>query len=464
MTTLHITNAVADKYLKALDSGEAIDGDPSFRATLDAGREFALRDSKLGGFVLRMRASSKPVYIYIYRTAATAENPKRRQTKIKIGRPSTKFTAETARKAAAALQSKVEQALDPVAEKRGYVATGERTLAYAVPFFVGFREKQHKAGGLTLQNWKTECLHLGAPAAERTDREPQYFEVLHDVPLTMIKTSDVQHVLEDIAEEHGPACAVKARRTLSQFFDFCGTRSPAIGAANFMPENLINPVKRAANPAKDHDAEEGAVLTGRELGAVLRNCNYSSGDFGAIVQLLAYTGKRRCEIAKLRWSEIDFEAGEFTIPKERSKNGKPDAVPMSPQVVAILRSVEERKGRQRDLLFGRAVAGFSNFSKPKKALDRWVRRELPEVQDWNLHHLRHTLRSTLANAELFDPTKLPISENVLEKLLNHKLRGIAGVYNKHLYLGERRTLLNAWANYLDRHVDPSSVVVQLRRA
>ncbi|MDZ4821589.1 MAG: site-specific integrase, partial [Planctomycetota bacterium] len=39
--------------------------------------------------------------------------------------------------------------------------------------------------------------------------------------------------------------------------------------------------------------------------------------------------------------------------------------------------------------------------------------------------------------------------DVIEKALNHSMRGIRGVYNVARYAEQRREMLQAWADYLD---------------
>ena len=51
------------------------------------------------------------------------------------------------------------------------------------------------------------------------------------------------------------------------------------------------------------------------------------------------TGQRRDEVARMTWSEVDLEARLWTLPKERSKNGKPHDIPLSEPAVAILESL-----------------------------------------------------------------------------------------------------------------------------
>jgi integrase len=78
---------------------------------------------------------------------------------------------------------------------------------------------------------------------------------------------------------------------------------------------------------------------------------------GRIVRLLILTGQRRDEVAAMTWKEIDFDTALWTIPKQRSKNGREHEVPLSLRAVEILKSIPRRDDQA--LLFGEGVGEFS---------------------------------------------------------------------------------------------------------
>jgi integrase len=93
---------------------------------------------------------------------------------------------------------------------------------------------------------------------------------------------------------------------------------------------------------------------------------------------------------------------------------------------------------------------ISGFSKAKVRLDK-----LSEVTDWRLHDLRRTATTGMA--------KMGIAPHVVDRILNHTagtIQGVAAVYNRHAYLDERRTALEAWARRVDALVNgtPANLV------
>ena len=74
--------------------------------------------------------------------------------------------------------------------------------------------------------------------------------------------------------------------------------------------------------------------------------------------------------------------------------------------------------------------------------------ELSGVSSWTLHDLRRTAASSMAEM------KAPL--HVIEFVLNHstsQLSGIAGVYNRHQYLPEKKQALEDWGAYVAGSVE-----------
>ena len=159
------------------------------------------------------------------------------------------------------------------------------------------------------------------------------------------------------------------------------------------------------------------------------------------MRLLILTGQRRAEIGDLAWLEIDFEKRQAELPEHRTKNGRPHVVPLGPQALAILKSTTQDNGRE--LVFGIGAGGFSGWSKAKEELDARIvaarkkagtKKPMPL---WVLHDLRRSFVTHIGEQRFAQP-------HVIEAIVNHisgAKAGVAGVYNKALYLDERRHAL-----------------------
>src|SRR3954469_8810710 len=130
------------------------------------------------------------------------------------------------------------------------------------------------------------------------------------------------------------------------------------------------------------------VLTDVELASVLLAARAMGGPYGAIVEMLALTGQRREEVARMTWAEVDLVRRLWTLPGTRTKNGKPHAVQLSLAAVAVIHAQQ----RFSTLVFpaggGRAVSQFSIEKRRLVALSG--------VLGWRLPGLRRTMVSGMA--------------------------------------------------------------------
>jgi integrase len=205
---------------------------------------------------------------------------------------------------------------------------------------------------------------------------------------------------------------------------------------NWAVENDIivsSPVAGVRPPSQEKSRDR--VLTDDELIKIWRAA--PEGPFGGIVKLAILTGQRRTEVSQMEWAEI---AGDtWTLPKERTKNGRQHEVPLSRQAKAVLENLPRISDR---FVFSYDTTPFNGFSKSKARLDK-----ASGVVNWTIHDLRRTTASGLA--------KLGVSLVVIEKILNHvsgSLAGIVGVYQRHEFADEKRAGLQQWADHVERLV------------
>jgi integrase len=177
------------------------------------------------------------------------------------------------------------------------------------------------------------------------------------------------------------------------------------------------------------------VLDDEELARVILAARQIGGPYGGIVELLALTGQRREEVARLQWEELDLARLIWTIPKSRTKNSKAHVVHLSEQSLAVLK----RADRNGPLVFSLLGAKpFQKFSRAKRVLD-----QLSGVTGWRLHDLRRTCVSGMA--------RLGVAPHVADKILNHQsgtISGVAAVYQRHEFLAERRAALDLWGAHV----------------
>jgi integrase len=95
---------------------------------------------------------------------------------------------------------------------------------------------------------------------------------------------------------------------------------------------------------------------------------------------------------------------------------------------------------------GRGAGPLYSFSQRKRELD--AKLKLPpwelEMPPWVLHDLRRTARSLMSRAG--------VSREHAERVLDHAIRGVEGVYDRHKYSDEKADALNRLAVLVERIV------------
>jgi integrase len=258
--------------------------------------------------------------------------------------------------------------------------------------------------------------------------------------------ADIVDVLDGQVAARTLTKANSTRAVLHLFFGWCQRR----GVIDHNPVTIIDrPAPRAARER---------VLDDGEL-ALLWQAAGEDRIFGGLYKFLALTGQRRDEARGATWDEIDFDAALWTIPGSRTKNGKTHHVPLSPQALALLKSLP-RIGRRPNLIFTTTGATMvSGLSRAKDRLDARIlelareRDPAARVAPFVLHDLRRTCATGLQ--------RLGVRLEVIEKILNHSggsFAGVVGIYQRHEFADEKRAALDAWGAHVEALVasDPTS--------
>jgi integrase len=359
-------------------------------------------DDALIGFGLRVRRGSGDRIIRNWIIQYRAHGRARRMI---VGSAET-LTAAKAREQARKLLAEVELGGDPQAAKSERREKDTLSLRAIVRDFLA-----QKSG-----------VKPGTMRMLRTYLEgPLYLKPLHSVPVDRIKTKDVAARLLAVAKTSGTPTALGLRSAVSSLFTW----------ALMMGLIEHNPVIGSFKPPQPESRDR--VLTNAELAAIWQAL--ADDDYGKIIKLLILTGCRRAEIGGMRWPEFDFAKSTWTLPKERSKNGLPHTLPITPLMREIVGSVLVRNGV--DVLFGRN--GFTAWGNGKDDLDE----KLADFAPWTIHDIRRSVASGMGD--------IGIQPHIIEEILNHRSghrRGVAGVYNRSPYEREVRDALLRWSDHV----------------
>jgi integrase len=161
------------------------------------------------------------------------------------------------------------------------------------------------------------------------------------------------------------------------------------------------------------------------------------------------TAQRGGEVIKMRWRDLDLQAGWWTIPGEFAKNGRAHRVPLVREAIALIKAQQkdhdDQPGRddeskdddQSEFVF--VGSGASVRDRAKKAPSR-IARVLKF--DFRGHDLRRTAATKMAEAG--------VPRQHISAVLNHVEGGasVTRVYDRYSYDAEKRKALETWARTL----------------
>lgn len=175
------------------------------------------------------------------------------------------------------------------------------------------------------------------------------------------------------------------------------------------------------------------------------------------LQLSALLFQRPGNIRQMEWAWVDLEKGLVTIPSQDMKrtlhqkiNGRPHFVPLAPQATAALKEIRPLTGHGR-YVFPSLRTGERPMS--DNTVNAALRRMGFNKDEMSAHGFRAMARTLIVE-------RLPgISADVIEAQLAHGKSGPLGMaYDRAEFMEQRRKMMIAWANYLDRLTNGADVV------
>lgn len=265
------------------------------------------------------------------------------------------------------------------------------------------------------------------------------FPRIGELEVDKITPIDVLNIIRKIEER-------RAFETASRVLNICSQVLKYAVACALIPSDPCRDLKGALVP---HKKGKLAALTNPvEVGALMRAIDDYKGSAIVRSALLfsALTFCRPGEIRHAEWCEIDFCSAMWTIPAEKMKIREEHKVPLSKQAVHVLNEIKPLTGNGRFIFHGQR-------SKERPLSEVGVISALRIMgyskEQMTAHGFRSTA-STLLN-------EMGYKFDVIEAQLAHRGHDrIRAIYNRAEYMDERRQLMQAWADYLDRLKDTNS--------
>lgn len=184
-----------------------------------------------------------------------------------------------------------------------------------------------------------------------------------------------------------------------------------------------------------------AVTEPKQVANLLRAMNGYTGSLivGYALRLAPLVFVRPGELRKAEWAEIDFETAEWRYIV--TKTNTPHIVPLSQQAMDILTDAKAISGDGRYVFPG---ARSNGRPMSDNAILAAMRRLGIEKDEMTGHGFRAMARTILDEVLGFRP-------DIIEHQLAHAVRDPNGrAYNRTAHLPERRKMMQAWADYLDK--------------
>lgn len=252
-----------------------------------------------------------------------------------------------------------------------------------------------------------------------------------------VKPRHIDDMLKKIVDRGAPTIATDVLRWTRRIFDY--------GIKRHTLE--INPCSAfEVSDAGGKEISRDRWLTRDELILLflaMRTAKGFSRQNEVTFKLLLVLCVRKMELCAARWEEFDLDGAIWHLPEERSKNGDAIDIPLPPPAVEWLRELYTSSCNSAWVLPARKMQNrmipHIQESTLPVALAK-VRVEIPEVPNFTIHDFRRTARTHLA--------ALGVDPVVAERCLNHRIKGVEGIYNRHQYFNERKAALTQWANLL----------------
>ncbi|OAH95433.1 integrase [Proteus mirabilis] len=331
--------------------------------------------------------------------------------------------------------------------------TKELSARVSLGYDVAMEKKERKAKALAKIESEKNAIKLSDLASEYYQRQilprwkhPDILRRRIDkdinphighMKLEDIKPRHIDNMLKNIVDRGAPTIATDVLRWVRRMFDYAIKRQ--------MIE--INPCSAfEVSDAGGKEIPRDRWLTREELAIVLKTFRTSSisRQNELSFKILLALCLRKMELCGAQWSEFNFDKSVWHFPAERSKNGDAIDIPLCPTVVDWFIELKSMACGSTYVLPARKMQSrmipHIQESTLSVALAK-VRRALPSnITNFTIHDFRRTARTHLAS--------LGVDPFVAERCLNHRIKGVEGIYNRHDYFEERKIALKKWCDLL----------------
>lgn len=286
------------------------------------------------------------------------------------------------------------------------------------------------------REWHNKFAHtwVESHAQHKLERlEKTVFPWIGKRPIKEITAPDVLDVLRRMESRGILDTAHRVRFECGAIFRY----AIATGRAERDP---VADLKGALPPVKN--GHYAAPTDPKAVAPLLRAIDEYQGSFvvKCAMQLAPLLFVRPGELRAAKWSEIDFESAEWSVPAETMKMKVAHLVPLSTQALKVLNELKPLTGHS-EYVFPCHRSPLRCLS--ENAVNAGLRRMGFEKSEITGHGFRAMARTILDEV-------LQVRPDYIEHQLAHAVKDPNGrAYNRTTHLAERKKMMQAWADYLD---------------
>ncbi|EUD11928.1 tyrosine-type recombinase/integrase [Providencia alcalifaciens] len=259
--------------------------------------------------------------------------------------------------------------------------------------------------------------------------EKDVFPYIGNRPIAEIKPMELLEVLSIMEKRGATEKLKKVRQRCGEVWKY----AIITGRAEY------NPAPDLASAFVPHKREHYAHLSVSELPEFLSSIDKYMGSqiVRVALRVLILTGVRPGELRKAEWAEINFDTGVWEIPAEKMKMRRPHIVPLSEQVIDLLKQIHPISGSYQYIFPSR-----TDYRKhiSDMALNTMIRRMGYSGRATG-HGFRHTM-STILHEQGYNTAWIETQLAHVDK------NSIRGTYNHAQYIDGRREMLQWYADYM----------------
>lgn len=331
------------------------------------------------------------------------------------------FSLANARERATAARQLLADKICPLETKRNKILADRLSTASVITFDDAAERyiKTHESGWKNLKHigqWRSTIATYASP-------------VIGKLPVHVIDNKAVVNVLEPIWNSKRET-ASRLRGRIEKILDWATTLKYRTGdnPARYKG-NLDNLLTKSEKIIEHHPA-----LPFKEIGAFMATVRTMPGMAALALQFIILTATRTSEVLNAKWSEFDLDVGVWVIPKARMKTRKEHAVPLSPEALAILRTIKLELYQSEFVFAGSNGKALSNMA-CLSLLKRMGRTDL------TVHGMRSTFRDWCSESTAYP-------RDVAEMALAHAIKDKTEAAYRRGDLFDKRTKMMAdWAAY-----------------